>query len=284
MLLNVISPENVTENARAVEIPDAVIVKKPKAKNKDVSVEKAGIDIEQFDEATKRALREYFDERYSELLKNARDEAARIEEECRARVDASLKEARETEENAKAQAQQIVEQAMVEGEQLKEQAKLDGFEEGKRIKAEETEQLFKELTRQIDEIKTAQQQALDEYAEQLKFFAVDVAEDVVKRKVESDDLYLENLVKRALLGFKDADYISVTMSENLSMLAKKLKTDRHSAGLQNAEFKTNLPEGGSVILEVKEQVIDASLPVQFENIREYLKSYDEVEDDDEQLI
>ena len=137
---------------------------------------------------------------------------------------------------------------------------------------------------QIDEIKTAQQQAFDEYAEQLKFFAVDVAEDVVKRKVESDDLYLENLVKRALLGFKDADYISVTMSENLSMLAKKLKTDRHSAGLQNAEFKTNLPEGGSVIMEVKEQVIDASLPVQFENIREYLRNYDEEDEDDGQLI
>lgn len=280
MLLNVISPENVTENARAVEIPDAVIVKKPKAKNKNVSVEKAGIDIEQFDDATKKALREYFDERYSELLKNAREESIRIEEECKARVDASLKEAREVTENAKAQAQQIVDQAMAEGEQLKEQAKLDGFEEGKRIKAEETDELFKDLSRQIDEIKTAQQQALDEYAEQLKFFAVDVAESVVKRKVESDDLYLENLVKRALLGFKDADYISVTMSENLSMLAKKLKTDRHSAGLQNAEFKTNLPEGGSIIMEVKEQVIDASLPAQFENIREYLRSYDEVNEDD----
>ena len=86
------------------------------------------------------------------------------------------------------------------------------------------------------------------------------------------------------MGFKDADYISVTMSENLSMLAKKLKEDRHSAGLQNAEFKTNLPEGGSVILEVKEQVIDASLPVQFDNIREYLKNIDEAEENDEQFI
>ena len=284
MLLNVISPENVTENVKAVEIPDAVIVKKPKAKNKDMSVEQAGIDIEQFDDATKKALREYFDERYSELLKSAREESARIAEECKARIDASLREARENTENAKVQAQQIIDEAMAEGERLKEQAKLDGFEEGRRIKAEETDELFKDLSRQIDEIKTAQQQALDEYAEQLKYFAVDVAEDVVKRKVESDDLYLENLVKRALLGFKDADYISVTMSENLSMLAKKLKTDRHSAGLQNAEFKTNLPEGGSVILEVKEQVIDASLPVQFDNIREYLKSYDEVDEDDEQLI
>ena len=284
MLLNVISPENVTESTKAVEIPDAVIVKRPKAKNKDASVEKAGVDIGQFDEKTQKALRVYFDERYNELLKKAREKSARIEEECKARIDSSLKEAREIVEKAKGEAEEVLQQAAAEGEQIKEQAKIDGFEEGKRIKAEETDKLFKELSRQIDEIKTAQQQAFDEYAEQLKFFAVDVAEDVVKRKVESDDLYLENLVKRALLGFKDADYISVTMSENLSMLAKKLKTDRHSAGLQNAEFKTNLPEGGSVVLEVKEQVIDASLPVQFDNIREYLKSYDEEDEDDGKLI
>ena len=282
-MLNVINPANVTENARAVEIPDAVIVKKPKPKN-DVSLEKAGIDTDKFDEGTRRALKEYFLEKYNELVRDAKAESARIEEECKARVEASLKESRELTENAKAQAAKIVEDAMAEGEKLKEQAKIDGFEEGKRIKAQETEEFFKAMVKQIDEIKTAQQQAFDEYAEQLKFFAVDVAEDVVKRKVESDDLYLENLVKRALLGFKDADYISVTMSENLSMLAKKLKEDRHSAGLQNAEFKTNLPEGGSIILEVKEQVIDASLPVQFDNIREYLKNIDEAEEDDEQFI
>ena len=282
-MLNVINPANVTENARAVEIPDAVIVKKPKPKN-DVSLEKAGIDTDKFDEGTRRALKEYFIEKYNELVRDAKAESARIEEECKARVEASLKESRELTENAKAQAAKIVEDAMAEGEKLKEQAKIDGFEEGKRIKAQETEEFFKAMAKQIDEIKTAQQQAFDEYAEQLKFFAVDVAEDVVKRKVESDDLYLENLVKRALLGFKDADYISVTMSENLSMLAKKLKEDRHSAGLQNAEFKTNLPEGGSIILEVKEQVIDASLPVQFDNIREYLKNIDEAEEDDEQFI
>ncbi len=282
-MLNVINPANVTENARAVEIPDAVIVKKPKPKN-DVSLEKAGIDTDKFDEGTRRALKEYFLEKYNELVRDAKAESARIEEECKARVEASLKESRELTENAKAQAAKIVEDAMAEGEKLKEQAKIDGFEEGKRIKAQETEEFFKAMAKQIDEIKTAQQQAFDEYAEQLKFFAVDVAEDVVKRKVESDDLYLENLVKRALLGFKDADYISVTMSENLSMLAKKLKEDRHSAGLQNAEFKTNLPEGGSIILEVKEQVIDASLPVQFDNIREYLKNIDEAEEDDEQFI
>ena len=282
-MLNVINPANVTENARAVEIPDAVIVRKPKPKN-DVSLEKAGVDTDKFDEGTKRALKEYFAEKYNELVKNAKAESLRIEEECKARVDSSLKEAREITENAKAQAQQMIDDAMAEGERIKEQAKIDGFEEGRREKAAETEKIFKELTRQIDEIKTAQHQAFDEYAEQLKFFAVDVAEDVVKRKVESDDLYLENLVKRALLGFKDADYVSVTMSENLSMLAKKLKEDRHSAGLQNAEFKTNLPEGGSVILEVKEQVIDASLPVQFENIREYLRNIDEGDEDDEQFI
>lgn len=282
-MLNVINPANVTENARAVEIPDAVIVKKPKPKN-DVSLEKAGIDTDKFDEGTRRALKEYFLEKYNELVRDAKAESARIEEECKARVEASLKESRELTENAKAQAAKIVEDAMAEGEKLKEQARTEGFEEGKRIKAQETEELFKAMAKQIDEIKTAQQQAFDEYAEQLKFFAVDVAEDVVKRKVESDDLYLENLVKRALLGFKDADYISVTMSENLSMLAKKLKEDRHSAGLQNAEFKTNLPEGGSVILEVKEQMIDASLPVQFDNIREYLKNIDEAEENDEQFI
>ena len=282
-MLNVINPANVTENARAVEIPDAVIVKKPKPKN-DVSLEKAGIDTDKFDEGTRRALKEYFIEKYNELVRDAKAESARIEDECKARVEASLKESRELTENAKAQAAKIVEDAMAEGEKLKEQAKIDGFEEGKRIKAQETEEFFKAMAKQIDEIKTAQQQAFDEYAEQLKFFAVDVAEDVVKRKVESDDLYLENLVKRALMGFKDADYISVTMSENLSMLAKKLKEDRHSAGLQNAEFKTNLPEGGSIILEVKEQVIDASLPVQFDNIREYLKNIDEAEEDDEQFI
>lgn len=283
-MLNVINPANVTENARAVQIPDAVIVKKPKIRNSDVSPEKAGIETDKFDDATRKALKEYFENKYNELVRNAKEESARIEEECKDRVDASLREAREITENARQEAQKIIDDAIAEGEQLKEQAKLDGFEEGKRIKAQETDEFFKDMARQIDEIKTAQQQAFDEYAEQLKFFAVDVAEDVVKRKVESDDLYLENLVKRALLGFKDADYISVTMSENLSMLAKKLKTDRNSAGLQNAEFKTNLPEGGSVILEVKEQVIDASLPVQFDNIREYLRNIDEGDEDDEQFI
>lgn len=280
-MLNIISPENVRENSKAVEIPDAVIVRKPRTRADEVSVEKANIDSSQFDDATKKALKEYFDNYRVHLLKDAKDESARIEEECKARLDAAIREARETVENANAQAQDILENARAEGERLKEQARLEGFEEGRRIKAQETDELFEQIKAQIEEMKQAQQQAFYEYAEHLKFFAVDVAEDVVKRKVESDDLYLENLVKRALLGFKDADYISVTMSENLSMLAKKLKTDRHSSGLDNAEFKTNLPDGGSVILEVKEQVIDASLPVQFENIRNYLKAIDENDDDDE---
>ncbi len=280
-MLNIISPENVRENSKAVEIPDAVIVKKPRTRADEVSIEKANIDSSQFDEATKKALKEYFEDYKISLLKHAKEESARIEEECKGRLDAAIREARETVEKANAQAQQILDEAAAEGERIKEQAKIDGFEEGKRIKAQETDELFEQMKEQIEEIKKTQQQALYEFAEQLKFFAVDVAEDVVKRKVESDDLYLENLVKRALLGFKDADYISVTMSENLSMLAKKLKTDRHSSGLDNAEFKTNLPDGGSIILEVKEQVIDASLPVQFENIRNYLKVMDENDDNDE---
>ncbi len=284
MLLNVISPENVTENTKAVEIPDAVIVKRPKRDRNTVSVEQANIDASQFDENTQKALREYFENKHSDLLKDAKAESERIEEECKARVDESLREARENVERSKVQAQEIIEQAQLEAQQLKEQAKIDGFEEGKRQEQEHINELFVQLTEQIDEIKKAQEQAFDEYAEQLKFFAVDVAEDVVKRKVESDDYYLENLVKRALLGFKDADYVSVTMSENLSMLAKKLKTERSSAGLENVEFKTNMPEGGSVILEVKEQVVDASLPVQFENIRQYLKNLDESDEEDEPLV
>lgn len=284
MLLNVISPENITENVKAVEIPDAVIVKRPKPDKNTVSIEKANIDASQFDEKTQKALKEYFENTHRDLLKSAKDESVRIEEECKARIDESLRQARENVENSKAQAAQIIEQAQLEGDRLREQAKLEGFEEGKQQMQQRINELFLQLTDQIDEIKQAQELAFDEYAEQLKFFAVDVAEDVVKRKVESDDYYLENLVKRALLGFKDADYVSVTMSENLSMLAKKLKNERISQGAENVEFKTNLPEGGSVILEVKEQVIDASLPVQFENIRQYLKNVDEGDEEDEPLV
>jgi site-specific DNA-cytosine methylase len=80
-------------------------------------------------------------------------------------------------------------------------------------------------------------------AEQLKFFAVDVAEDVVKRKVESDDLYLENLVKRALMGFKDADYNKMV-----------------AAGLTNAQMCTLA--GNSICVPVLEQIFKELIKIE----------------------
>lgn len=77
----------------------------------------------------------------------------------------------------------------------------------------------------MDELAISQRRFIDEYTEELKYMAVDIAEKMILEKIEKDDTILERLVLQSIKNVKNADWLNVEISERLVNLVDKIKRE-----------------------------------------------------------
>ena len=138
--------------------------------------------------------------------------------------------------------------------------------------------MLDELEQVVEDMKAKQQQQFNTFYGDLKYFAVDIAERVVYKKIDRDDEYLRALVIEALKGVKDADWVTVQMSEKLINLVSRLKAAQLDGEIaENVEFKMDNSDVGTVKIKTPDQIIDASIPTQLANIKKYFETYGDEE-------
>ena len=166
----------------------------------------------------------------------------------------------------------ILEQANVERTRLREEAQQQGYQDAyQQLKGEITGCLA-QVESMLDEMQQRQREFIRHYEEDLRFLAIDIAEKILRKRIDEDDSVMVEMIKQAVSTVKNADWISVEVSDKLPGLVERLKKEfAAQAGEKMVEVSAQDTEPGSCVLNMPGAIVDVSISAQLENLREVFK-------------
>lgn len=195
-------------------------------------------------------------------------------------------------EEAIAQAEEILEKAREEAKNIHRRAEEEGrqtgyengYEEGSKkayadhkIKLDyEMDQFLQEMKESIEEVTQKKQLILDRYIDDLKRVTLAIAEKVIQTSLKSSGEVVKRMILAATSKLKKTQWAKVYITKSsLSIplqgdvaLLKELNHLSENIKLIAMESE----EEGTCIIELPEEVIDASVSTQLENIRDILNN------------
>lgn len=198
-----------------------------------------------------------------EMLREAERQAAEIIEQAR--------------EAAKAEAESIYEEARETGRQ-------DGYEEGVAQAMEEGRLQQEQVTaRMQDEVEKFLEQAgaaldrqLDENVNELRDLAIAIAEKVVCISLRSSTEVIGRMVQAALDKRKHREWIHIYISESDAKRMSQIPASLTAAVSGISERVRIIPmaddDSGTIVIEMPDEIIDASASTQMGNIRGLLSN------------
>ncbi len=253
-LLRVIKPNLVVQSEDVVVIPDNTKESGKKQPNSDEQ------ENDEFCDTDSNDINDMDDE-------DIQDDTE-LDPEQRA-----AKEAQNMIEKAKRQCEQMIKDAVSEAEQIKKYAKEQAYAEQKEKILERSQNLDKEVENTLDEMQKAQNNYFRHYKKELKYLALDIAEKVLQKTVAEDDMALNDLVKQTLSTIKNADWVTVEMSEKLVKLVEKLRSE-FSQDTRNIDIVPLSKPEDNVVVKTSDGIIDASVSVQLNNIKDLFVAMD----------
>lgn len=240
----IIKPGNVISSDSVVKIPDATpppIVQPPEAQEQEQEFTPVLKTQKILDNSAKNRA----DELSAKILQRARDER-----------------------------EMILEQARTEAQRIREEARQSAYQQVLEEKHQQISDCLSEVERLMNDLQKQQQNFLKQYEDGIFSLALDIAKKILGATIKEHEELMIPLVKEAVASVKDADWISVEISEKLPHLIEKLKSEL--AKYQNFErievHAAVLPEDGCII-HTPNGIVDASVSVQLENLKaEFEKS------------
>ena len=248
----VFKPENVVKKEKTVKIPDVEFINDTTAQADD-------------SEGKTVLTEEVYNKILEKVLNDNSGEIGRRR----------LKAAHEREEKSR-----ILEEARAESEQLKTNAYEEGLRKGISEKSELIENLSQYLSQSIEQLKRDEYEYFEEYAVQLKYIAVEIAEKIIYQKISDDDMTMYKLVKNAVRSVRDVSWVKAEVSEQLSGYADSLEKELCEGG-QNVEISINEDAPtDECIINTSEGIIVASVSAQLENLKDYICRQDKGEENE----
>ncbi|MCL2121465.1 MAG: FliH/SctL family protein [Clostridiales bacterium] len=134
-----------------------------------------------------------------------------------------------------------------------------------------------ELDRKSKEQEERYRNFMKEFAEELKYMALDIAERILHKEIVEDKHALDSMILQMVSEVKNATWISVEISDQAESLAEQLRTQLQKAeqGKQIfIEMKDIPPDAVRIVTE--EGIVDATLSVQLKQLREaFMKAEEE---------
>lgn len=267
----VFKPENVVKKEKTVKIPDVEFINDTTAQADD-SEGKTVLTEEVYNKILEKVLNDNSGEIGRRRLKAAHERDVIIH-------NARL-EAQKILSEAEKEKSRILEEARAESEQLKTNAYGEGLRKGISEKSELIENLSQYLSQSIEQLKRDEYEYFEEYAVQLKYIAVEIAEKIIYQKISDDDMTMYKLVKNAVRSVRDVSWVKAEVSEQLSGYADSLEKELCEGG-QNVEISIN--EDAPVdecIINTSEGIIVASVSAQLENLKDYICRQDKGEENE----
>ncbi|WP_044976343.1 FliH/SctL family protein [Ruminococcus sp. HUN007] len=280
--------EEVVKIAEAVMIPDCVVRVEPRELPESTLLGVSDDDLPASGDITDGEMESGTetdpsadDEAMSEDAKASYEsEYEKLEIERDAIIKQAQSEAAQIIENARAEAAQILEDAAEQAKNVMASAMEDGYAEGVRTKQEEIENCLLELNQSVAELKINQEEYFDDYADELRLTALEVAEKVLAQKLEVDERVIIPLARSAVKTLREVNWIKVEISDKMRNVAAELEkviSDAKPNQRIEVEVRRDAPEGTCVV-STAEGVIVASVLQQLQNIREYFEHYKDSEE------
>lgn len=269
--------EDVTKIAEAVMIPDCVVRSEPHSLPESTIIEEP-VQEElipgELSETITDETEVVQDEPVSELYES---ELEKLEIERDAIIKQAQTEAAQILEEARRESQQMIDDAAEQAKTVMSAALEDGYREGVRAKQEEIDDCMLKINSFLSELKIEQEEYFEEYASELKFTAIEIAEKIVAQKLETDERVIIPLVRSAVKTLREVNWIKVEVSDKLKNAAAELESVLSEAkSSQNIEVELRRDaDAGTCVVHTAEGVIVASVLQQIENIREYFGQYKE---------
>lgn len=202
----------------------------------------------------------------------AKEETVDLSEQIEALLgqarEQAQREASEILAKAQAEREALLGQARQEAERLRDEAVENGYGAAKAELRGEIERCLQTVDEVLDELGRRQTDYLQRYCRELGSLAADVASKVLAKRIAADDTELVELVRRAVSSVKNAEWISVEVSDKLTGLVERLQEEFSSpsyGGRVEVAPRPMPPDG--CVLRTPEGTVDASVPTQMGNLR-----------------
>ncbi len=191
---------------------------------------------------------------------------------------------------AKEEANALLEKAKEEAEQVREDAKQAGYDAGYAVgeeegyqeaynKVEETvgveaQAFLQELKQSLEDITKQKEDVLYQYKNDLKDVAIAIAEKVVQVSLRSSGEIIERMIISATERLKTKEWVKIYISKSDAQMMLQADRDLVASLSHLSEhikvIVMNDEKQGTCIIECPDEIIDASVNAQMENIKEIL--------------
>lgn len=179
--------------------------------------------------------------------------------------------------DAYAQRDKIVNTATGEAARIKEQAYEEGWQEGLLKSTEQIRKLGSELAEAVDELKESAARQEKELREQVTGLALKIAEKILCEKIAEDD-GMNAMARTAVLSEKEKSPVTVLVAakavSQAEAIEQALEPVREKYETMIKVKTSDLPPG-TLRIETPDGLVDASVYVQLENLKQQLETLEE---------
>jgi flagellar assembly protein FliH len=244
-----------------------------KENKKEQEEEKAVITEEMYDNIREELRNELAGELGKQKLRAAHERDIIIHN--------AKKDAKKLIDEANDTKRQIIEEAETSAEEIRIKAYNEGLNKALEQKTAALDELITKISDTIGTLDAQQEDYFREYAAQLRFVAVEMAEKIINQKILEDDMTMYNLIKNAVKTVRDSAWIKVEISQKLSGYADSLEKELNESGM-NAEITLSEDvEEGACIINTPNGMIVASVSRQLQNMREFIERQSKGGNDEE---
>lgn len=171
-------------------------------------------------------------------------------------------------QSARTERERMLEQTQAEAARLREEARQAAYQAAYAEKEGELRGKLSELDRLMERLQQDQQDFLRQYREGLSGLALEIAQKLIDESIAAHQELMKPLVQKAVSAVKNAEWISVQVSDRLPGLAEELKKELAGRnGLPPVDVIAGDGPAGSCVVHTPEGILDASVSTQLENLR-----------------
>ncbi|MBR2876099.1 MAG: hypothetical protein IKC01_03075 [Clostridia bacterium] len=148
------------------------------------------------------------------------------------------------------------------------EVEIKAYSDALQSKKDELQQSIDGISQKINEMEELQKAYLEEYEKKLKFFAIDIAEKLVCKKIDEDDLFLKELVLKTVSECKGTNWLKLEVSDALANLVEAAKQELAKPEYHGvAEVAPVACAGDTCVVSTETGAVVATISVQADNLR-----------------
>ena len=232
------------------------------------------------------------EEQQAEAEKELRNRISDEEKALKEKYEALLRQAEDALEDARIKAEEIVQEAQEGIRQAEEDARSRGYDEGyqngheqghqeayqdmTRKMEEELDRLRNQMRQVIDSVTEEKEKVLERYLDDLKRICLAVSEKIIHTSLRSSGEVIKRMIVAATDKIKKTQWAKIYISKQDSEMLIKgdtqlLKEMAHlTDNLKVVAMENEDP--GTCIIELPDEIVDASVNTQMENIKDILNN------------